>query len=75
MKIEVGEITIAMEQRGSGRPIVVIHSWSADQRHMIADLEPILGGTLAGCDFILTCPAMEAPRHRLGSAINSKCLR
>ena len=41
MKIEVGEITIAMEQRGSGRPIVVIHSWSADQRHMIADLEPI----------------------------------
>lgn len=41
MKIQVGEIPIAVEQRGSGRPIVVIHGWSADRRYMIADLEPI----------------------------------
>ena len=41
MKIQVGEIPIAIEQRGSGRPILVIHGWSADLHYMMADLEPI----------------------------------
>ncbi len=34
-------IPIAYEVRGEGRPILLIHGWSADRDYMLADLEPI----------------------------------
>ncbi len=40
--VDVRGIPIEVEIRGDGRPILLIHGWSADRRYMIADLEPIL---------------------------------
>ncbi len=34
-------IPIAYEVRGEGRPILLVHGWSADRRYMLADLEPL----------------------------------
>ena len=39
--IDVQGIPIACEVRGEGRPILLIHGWSADRDYMLADLEPI----------------------------------
>ncbi|MDA0297658.1 MAG: alpha/beta hydrolase [Actinobacteria bacterium] len=38
--IEVDGIKIEIRRRGMGRPLLVIHGWSADHRYMMADLEP-----------------------------------
>lgn len=38
--IEVDGIQIVIRRRGMGRPLLVIHGWSADHRYMMADLEP-----------------------------------
>ena len=40
--VDVQGIPVAYEVRGEGRPVLLIHGWSADRRYMIADLEPIL---------------------------------
>lgn len=42
MIVDVQGIPIEVEIRGEGRPVLLIHGWSADRRYMIADLEPIL---------------------------------
>ena len=43
MSIPIGVqgIPIAFEVRGEGRPILLIHGWSADRDYMLADLEPV----------------------------------
>ena len=40
--VEVQGIPVSYEARGEGKPILLIHGWSADRRYMVADLEPIL---------------------------------
>ena len=40
LEVDVQGISIACEVRGEGRPILLIHGWSADRRYMLADLEP-----------------------------------
>ena len=37
--VVVEGISVDIDQRGSGLPILVIHGWSADHRYMAADLE------------------------------------
>jgi pimeloyl-ACP methyl ester carboxylesterase len=39
-KIEVDGIEFEVRRRGRGRPLLVIHGWSADHRYMMADIEP-----------------------------------
>jgi pimeloyl-ACP methyl ester carboxylesterase len=39
-KIEVEGIEFEVRRRGRGRPLLVIHGWSADHRYMMADIEP-----------------------------------
>jgi len=39
--IGVQGIPIAYEVRGEGRPILLVHGWSADRDYMVADLEPV----------------------------------
>jgi len=39
--IGVQGIPIAYEVRGEGRPILLIHGWSADRNYMLADLEAV----------------------------------
>ena len=39
--VDVQGIPIAWTSRGEGRPIVLVHGWSADHRYMLADLEPV----------------------------------
>jgi pimeloyl-ACP methyl ester carboxylesterase len=39
--IDVQGIPIAHEVRGEGKPILLIHGWSADRDYMLADLEPV----------------------------------
>jgi pimeloyl-ACP methyl ester carboxylesterase len=34
-------IPVAWEERGEGRPILLVHGWSADRQYMLADLEPV----------------------------------
>ncbi len=41
LTVGVQGIPIACEVRGEGRPILLIHGWSADRRYMLADLEPV----------------------------------
>jgi pimeloyl-ACP methyl ester carboxylesterase len=40
--VDVQGIPIEVEIRGEGRPILLVHGWSADRQYMIADLEPVL---------------------------------
>lgn len=40
--VDVQGIPVEVEIRGEGRPILLVHGWSADRRYMIADLEPVL---------------------------------
>ena len=39
--MDVQGIPVAYEVRGEGRPILLIHGWSADRHYMLADLEPV----------------------------------
>ena len=41
MIIDVQGIPVEVEIRGEGRPILLLHGWSADRRYMLADLEPV----------------------------------
>jgi pimeloyl-ACP methyl ester carboxylesterase len=41
--VNVRGIPVAVEERGTGRPIVLIHGWQGDHRYMAADLEPVFG--------------------------------
>jgi len=41
LHVGVQGIPVAYEVRGEGRPIVLIHGWSADRDYMLADLEPV----------------------------------
>ena len=38
--IEIDGMQIEIRRRGMGRPLLVVHGWSADHRYMMADLEP-----------------------------------
>jgi pimeloyl-ACP methyl ester carboxylesterase len=44
MECELGGITVHYEARGEGRPIVILHGWGCDHRHVLADMEPLFGG-------------------------------
>ena len=35
------DITVHYELFGTGRPIIMLHGWSVDLRHMVSDLEPL----------------------------------
>jgi pimeloyl-ACP methyl ester carboxylesterase len=41
MECELKDITVHYETRGEGRPIVMLHGWSIDHRHMVSDMEPL----------------------------------
>jgi pimeloyl-ACP methyl ester carboxylesterase len=41
MECELKDITVHYESFGEGRPIIMLHGWSVDHRHMVSDMEPI----------------------------------
>ena len=41
MECELKDITVHYETRGEGRPIVMLHGWSADHRWMVSRMEPL----------------------------------
>jgi pimeloyl-ACP methyl ester carboxylesterase len=41
MDCELKDITIHYELLGEGRPIIMLHGWSMDHRHMVNDMEPL----------------------------------
>ncbi|NJD57915.1 MAG: 2-hydroxy-6-oxo-6-phenylhexa-2,4-dienoate hydrolase [Anaerolineales bacterium] len=41
MDCELKDITVHYEMLGAGRPIIMLHGWSIDHRHMMSDLEPV----------------------------------
>ncbi len=43
MDCELKDITVHYEMLGAGRPIIMLHGWSVDHRHMVSDLEPVFG--------------------------------
>ena len=41
MNCTVRDMTVYYEEVGSGRPLVILHGWPLDHRHMFYDLEPL----------------------------------
>jgi len=41
MEVMVKSIPLYYEEFGTGIPIVMLHGWSSDHRHMVADIEPL----------------------------------
>lgn len=41
MECKLENITIYYELFGDGRPIIMLHGWSADHRHMVSAMEPL----------------------------------
>lgn len=41
MECQVRDITIHYEEMGSGRPLLLLHGWACDNRHMIHAFEPL----------------------------------
>ena len=41
MDCELKDITVHYEMFGEGRPIIMLHGWSADHRHVESDMEPV----------------------------------
>jgi pimeloyl-ACP methyl ester carboxylesterase len=41
MECELRDITVHYEAFGEGRPIVVLHGWGCDHRHVMTDMEPV----------------------------------
>ena len=43
MECQVRDVTVHFEQAGAGRPLIALHGWPLDHRHMFHDLEPTFG--------------------------------
>jgi pimeloyl-ACP methyl ester carboxylesterase len=41
MDCKLNGITVHYELFGEGRPIIMLHGWSLDHRHMVSDMEPL----------------------------------
>ncbi|MGD0166992.1 MAG: alpha/beta hydrolase [Gaiellaceae bacterium] len=41
MECKVRDIAFAYEDIGSGRPLLILHGWPLDHRHVAADMEPL----------------------------------
>jgi pimeloyl-ACP methyl ester carboxylesterase len=41
MDCKLKDITVHYELFGEGRPIIMLHGWSLDHRHMVSDMEPL----------------------------------
>jgi len=41
MEVMVKSIPLYYEEFGTGNPIVMLHGWPSDHRHMVADMEPL----------------------------------
>jgi pimeloyl-ACP methyl ester carboxylesterase len=41
MECKLNDITVYYELLGEGRPIIMLHGWSMDHRHMVSDMEPL----------------------------------
>jgi pimeloyl-ACP methyl ester carboxylesterase len=41
MECKLENITLHYEQFGEGRPLLLLHGWPADHRHMVKDFEPL----------------------------------
>ncbi len=41
MECKLENITVYYELFGGGRPIIMLHGWSIDHRHMVGDMEPL----------------------------------
>ncbi len=41
MECNLDGITVHYEAFGQGRPIILLHGWSLDHRHMVSDMEPL----------------------------------
>lgn len=44
MECKLDNITVHYEMFGEGRPIVMLHGWPLDHRHMVSDMEPLFRG-------------------------------
>ena len=53
-------IPVEVEIRGEGRPILLIHGWSADRRYMLADLEPVFALVPGWCRIYIDLPGHGA---------------
>lgn len=41
MECTIGDLTVYYEEYGQGRPLLLLHGWALDHRHMVAEMEPV----------------------------------
>jgi len=41
VEVRIRDIDFCFEEVGSGRPLLVLHGWPLDHRHVAADIEPV----------------------------------
>ena len=44
MECQLGDLTVCYEAFGEGKPMLMLHGWALDRRHMVAEMEPIFQG-------------------------------
>jgi len=44
MECEIRSVKVYYEEQGAGRPLVMLHGWGLDHRHMRSEMEPIFEG-------------------------------
>lgn len=44
MQCVVGDLTFHYDAFGEGKPLLMLHGWPSDHRHMVADFEPLFAG-------------------------------
>jgi len=44
MECQVRDVTVYYDERGAGRPLLMLHGWGLDHRHMFSEMEPVFQG-------------------------------
>jgi pimeloyl-ACP methyl ester carboxylesterase len=58
MKCELENIAVNYETFGEGRPILMLHGWSGDHRHIMSDTEPLFKHRIGWKRIYLDLPGM-----------------
>jgi len=70
MECQIGDSTLYYEEYGTGRPILMLHGWPLDHRHILSDMEPLFAARTGWRRLYLDLPGMG--KTRAGDSIASE---
>lgn len=70
MECQLGDSTLYYEQHGTGRPILLLHGWPLDHRHIASDIEPLFAARTGWRRLYLDLPGMG--KTRVADSITSQ---